>query len=263
MHADTNSYPWMDGRTVVRSIAGSIAPPRGFTRTSLEPGSFADWLRGLPLKQAGARVMLYNGREKPNQAFHAAVMDIDTGPRDLQQSAGAIIRFKAEYLFSVARYSEIEFQFTSGTPAPYERWRMGFRPVVRGDTVRWARGAGKDSSHASFRSYLDSVFRYAGTASLGRELVPVKDVRQMQIGDVFIRGGPPGHAVIVVDMAERSEEGSRVFMIAQSYMPAQDIHILVNPVEGGLGPWYRLEDGKLRTPEWEFDADQLMRFKKP
>ncbi len=43
------------------------------------------------------------------------------------------------------------------------------------------------------------VFAYAGTLSLYEELesVPIKD---MDIGDIFVQGGSPGHAVIVVDM---------------------------------------------------------------
>ena len=51
----------------------------------------------------------------------------------------------------------------------------------------------------------------------------------MQIGDVFIKGGFPGHAVVVLDMAENDRTGQRVFLLAQSYMPAQDIHIMKNP----------------------------------
>ena len=51
----------------------------------------------------------------------------------------------------------------------------------------------------------------------------------LQPGDVFIKGGSPGHAVIVVDVAIYTQTGKKVFLLAQSYMPAQQIHILVNP----------------------------------
>ena len=47
-----------------------------------------------------------------------------------------------------------------------------------------------------------------------------KELSEMQIGDVFIRGGSPGHCVIVVDMAVHQETGEKLFMLAQSYMPA-------------------------------------------
>ncbi|WP_334296195.1 DUF4846 domain-containing protein [Clostridioides difficile] len=39
----------------------------------------------------------------------------------------------------------------------------------------------------------------------------------MKIGDVFIVGGSPGHASIIMDMAENEKTGEKVFMIAQSY----------------------------------------------
>ena len=51
----------------------------------------------------------------------------------------------------------------------------------------------------------------------------VSPVTSMQIGDVLIQGGSPGHAVIVVDMAENPATGEKLYLLAQSYMPAQDI----------------------------------------
>lgn len=262
--AATNSYPWLEGRVAQRSIARNISPPKGFARTKVEEGSFADWLRNLPLKEAGAQVLVYNGRKKPNQTFHAAVIDIDTGTSDLQQCADAIIRLRAEYLFSLGRFESIEFNFTNGNPAPYSRWRAGYRPTVKESFVRWDNKAKQDSSYRCFRSYLDTVFAYAGTASLSLELEARADVKQMQIGDVFIRGGYPGHAVIVLDMAENKETGEKVFLVAQSYMPAQDIHVLRNLNDAGGAPWYRVDFGEqLQTPEWEFGKTQLKRFRNP
>ena len=83
----------------------------------------------------------------------------------------------------------------------------------------------------------------------------------MKIGDVFIRGGFPGDAVIVVNMAERADTGERLFLLAQSYMPAQDIHLLRNPTDAELSPWYPLTFGdRLRTPEYTFRRDELKRF---
>ena len=105
-----------------------------------------------------------------------------------------------------------------------------------------------------------AIFNYAGTYSLEKELqqIPINDV---QIGDVFIQGGFPGHAVVVVDMAE-NETGEKRFMLAQSYMPAQDIHILKNPTNRKLSPWYSTNfEGNLYTPEWTFEASDLRRFR--
>ena len=264
--AATNVYPWLKGKPVERSIARDIQPPDGYARTAVAAGSFADWLRGLPLKADGAQVFLHNGERKPNQFIHFAVVDIDTGNRDFQQCADAVIRLRAEYLFSRQRFDEIEFSFTNGNPAPYSRWRAGYRPKVSDNSVKWFRDKSikPDPGYDSFREYEDTVFLYAGTASLDRDLVPRTDAAKMQIGDVFIRGGYPGHAVIVVDMAENKSAGAMVFLIAQSYMPAQDLHVLRNPNSFAVSPWYGQDFGdKLHTPEWDFKKAELKRFKTP
>ena len=54
--------------------------------------------------------------------------------------------------------------------------------------------------------------------------------------------------------------GRRAVLLAQSYMPAQDIHVLRKP-EAPDNPWYIIEgDGPLATPEWDFPAGSLRRF---
>jgi len=101
---------------------------------------------------------------------------------------------------------------------------------------------------------------YAGTLSLSRELNSIR-VQKIQIGDVFIKGGSPGHAVIVVDMAMNSSTGEKLFLLAQSYMPAQEIQMLTNPMNESLSPWYSTKNlDYLQTPEWKFEVNQLMRF---
>jgi hypothetical protein len=259
--ARSKDYHWLGEREPITIIATEIPPPEGYERVEVTAESFAHWLRHLPLKENGTPVYLYNGRKKGNQGVHFAVVDIDTGTRDLQQCADAVIRLRAEYLYSRGLYSAIHFNFTSGDEASFTKWATGYRPVVNGSTIQWVKGAGQDSSYRNFRHYLTTVYIYAGTYSLSKELKPRKDIHDMRIGDVFIEPGFPGHAVIVVDMAENKENGEKVFLLAQSFMPAQDIHVLKNPNNAGLSPWYDLAFGKtLRTPEWRFKDTDLKYF---
>jgi hypothetical protein len=252
-------YPWLKAGPF-KTILQEIDVPAGYERIQTEQGTFADWLRHLPLKPGRPPVYLFNGKAKENQEAHAAVIDIDVGTKDLQQCADAVIRLRAEFCYSVRNFSSIHFNFTSGVRAEFNRWVEGYRPVVSGSKVSWKRKETVDDSYANFRQYLDCVFTYAGTLSLGRELKKVK-VPEMQIGDVFIDGGSPGHAVIIIDMAIDSRSARKIFLLAQSYMPAQDIHILKNPAEPALGPWYPSDFGdKLVTPEWTFRSDHLKRF---
>ena len=107
---------------------------------------------------------------------------------------------------------------------------------------------------------MELLFTYAGTLSLAKEL-PSVPINNMQIGDVLIQGGSPGHAVLVIDMATNPHNKEKVFLLAQSYMPAQETQILKNPAHPN-NPWYRLNDitDQITTPEWTFTVDDLKRF---
>ena len=57
------------------------------------------------------------------------------------------------------------------------------------------------------------------------------------------------------------EGTQRVFCIAQSYMPAQNIHVLKNLNNEKMSPWYSLKEGEtLKTPEWDFPPNSLYSF---
>ena len=216
---------------------------------------------GLPLRPPGARVCCFDGRPKGVQSFHHAVVDMDVGELDLQQCADTAMRLRAEYLFSRGEYDKIHFDFTSGDRAGYRDWREGLRPVVRGAEVEWRDLMQTDGSYACFRDYLDTVFQYAGTYSLSRELMRVEDPGGVEAGDVFVDGGFPGHAVIVVDVAEHVETGERIMLLAQGFMPAQDLHILKNFRDPDISPWYAADfGGWLDTPQWSFGRSDLHRW---
>lgn len=96
------------------------------------------------------------------------------------------------------------------------------------------------------------VFQYAGTASLERELKPVK-VSDLSIGDVLINGGHPGHTVIIVDEAV-NDRGEKVFLPAQGYTPAQEIEI--------FDQWFHIAPSAngLDTPGRYFRGNYTKRF---
>jgi hypothetical protein len=265
--AQAPNYPWKDKFDPSNSLMTRISPPPGYVRYSVNSGSFADWLRRLPLKGLNSLVHLYDGQLKKNQYAHVAVVDIDLDRADLQQCADAVIRLRAEYLYSFGRFNEIEFNFTNGDSASFDKWILGYRPVIDGNSSRWAKSETVDSSYGSFREYLKAVFTYAGSQSLAKELLSVDVAAKIEIGDVWIRGGRPGtenpgHAIIVLDVARDTISNQPIFLLAQSYMPAQDIHLLKNPNDPQLSPWYRLPAGDtLHTPEWDFKVNELKRFR--
>ncbi|MEQ1716101.1 MAG: DUF4846 domain-containing protein [Hyphomicrobium sp.] len=259
-------YAWTEPTPAAVEVAadGTLSsrfnPPPGFQRVAAPDKSFAAWLRGLPMKPAAASVVLYDGREKARQDVHAGVIAIDVGTKDLQQCADAVMRLRAEWLFATGRAGDIAFNVTEGGRVPFSRWAKGERPAPSGKT--WKKSAAADSSYASFRKYLNFVFAYAGTASLEKELVAVDD-GQIEIGNVFIKGGFPGHAVLVADMAENAVTKARRFLLLQSFMPAQEMHVLKNPANGDGSPWYARPEGDLVTPEWTFPKGSLKRWPEP
>ena len=244
-----------------KTVAERFTTPSGFTRIKSDANSFGAFLQNTSLKPNGTLVHYYNGQEKPNKVA-AAVLNLDVGAKDLQQCADAVMRLRAEYLYQSKQYDKLHFNFTSGFKADYAKWRTGYRIAVKGNTVNWVKSSKESISYESFREYMNMVFTYAGTASLSKELKLISQ-KDMQIGDVLILGGSPGHAVIVVDMAENAKTNKKLFMVAQSYMPAQDIHILINKNDPAISPWYKLEPNaeQINTPEWDFFGDeQLKRF---
>jgi poly-gamma-glutamate synthesis protein (capsule biosynthesis protein) len=103
------------------------------------------------------------------------------------------------------------------------------------------------------------VFVYAGTLSLSEECEEIT-MDELLPGDMFLQGGSPGHCILIVDIAQ-DEEGNRCFLLAQGYMPAQDFHVLENPLHPE-DPWYYTSeiDYPLSTPSWQFDEGSLVRW---
>lgn len=219
------------------SQINAIPLPDGFERTPADTASFTAFLRNIRLKQS-TTVYLYNGQPKANQLAQYALLDIGVGKTDLQQCADAVMRLRAEYLFARGFYQQIIFRDNANTAytfvPPYSRSR--------------------------FDTYLTRVFGMCGSASLSKQLMTVGHFADIAPGDVLIRGGFPGHAVIVMDVATNNA-GKKIYLLAQSYMPAQDIHVLKNPANENLSPWYEVNDDPvIHTPEYTFTQAELKRW---
>jgi len=260
--AEHTDYQWLDHTDSTPTITSEIAPPAGFSRVDTEPDSFAEWLRHLPVKPEGSSIKLFDGTLAEEQKAHHAVLDIDIGQSDLQQCADAAIRLRAEYLYSRALYDSISFCFTSGDTCCFRDWIGGRRPEVNGNHVGWIHTAEIDSSYSSLRDYLDTVFMYAGSYSLARDLKVIDNPELVRPGDLFILPGFPGHVVLVADMAINQITQERVMLLAQGYTPAQDFHLLKNLIDPDLSPWYEADFGAwLKVPHWRFPSHSARRFR--
>jgi Domain of unknown function (4846) len=213
-----------------------IPCPKGYKRLNTETNSFAGWLRDNKLKK-DKTVHLYDGSLKGNQAAQFAVIDLPVGKKDLQQCADAIMRLRAEYLYSLGQFHAIRFFDNNNTCYACPQY----------------------CSRANFETYLERVFSYCGTLSLQKQLPDAGPVSQTKAGNVIIQGGSPGHALIIVDVVVNAE-GQKLYLLAQSYMPAQEMHILKNPSQTEISPWYHLQSTDIQTPEWKFLNAKLKKW---
>jgi hypothetical protein len=212
----------------------AIPLPAGFERKSYDSNSFAGYLRNIGLKK-DKTVYLFNGQPKYNQSAQFAVLNISVGNKDLQQCADAVMRLRAEFMFAQNKFDQVVFFDNNNTAYKF------LPPYTK----------------ENFATYLNRVFGMCGTASLSKQLKTVIGLSAIEAGDVLIRGGFPGHAVIVMDVAMNTA-GKKIYLLAQGFMPAQDIHVLKNPMNENLSPWYEVNNNNIiQTPEYTFYKNEL------
>ena len=222
------------------TIKERFSPPENYSWVEEKPDSFGYYLENFNLKKYGSPILKYDGTEIATQNLHEAIFDIDTGTKDLQQCADAIIRLRAEYLFKNKRFDEIEFHFTSGDLMTWKDYKNGTRAFVNGNSVQFRKSATFDDSYENFRKYLDLIFNYAGTISLNKETKPVLKTSDLKTGDILITAGSPGHIVFIAGVSE-NKKGEKLFLLAEGFTPAQSIHLLKNPFNPKISPWYELD----------------------
>jgi hypothetical protein len=224
-------------------------------KTISDKNSWEYFLQHLPEKEGP--VVDYKGNPVPDQQKSAAIIDYDIGNRDLQQCADALMRIRAEYLFSRKQYADIRFHFTNGDGYTFLDYCSGRRPVPAGNGVRFTTVKPVAINRQTLRRYLDIVYAYAGTISLAKELQPAE---RFTIGTIVITPGSPGHCFIIVDEATTAA-GDPVYKLVEGYTPAQSIYVLQNLSEPQLGYWHRLSNGEIKTATYHFTSYQLKRFK--
>lgn len=241
-----------DGNT----LKTRILVPDGYERTHEEQASLGEFIRNYKVLPDNSPVLLFDGTVKPND--HAVcVFDMYLSGNNLQQCADSVMRVYAEYMRSCGREDKIAFHFVNGFLCDWKSFKNGKRIFVGGNDVSWVDNGVISDSDDSFESYLETVFKFASTLSLDKESQSI-ELSDIQIGDIFIKGGSPGHVVMVVDVCEK--EGKKAFLLAQGYMPAQQFHVLINEYHES-DPWYYEDEitYPFITPEYVFNDQCLKR----
>ena len=228
------------------TIKERFTAPKKYSWVKENPDSFGFFIENFKLKKYGSPILKYDGTEITTQNLHEAIFDIDTGTKDLQQCADAVIRLRAEYLFKTKKFGEIKFHFTSGDLMKWNDYKNGTRAFVNGNSVSFRKTENLDDSYQNFRNYLDLIYTYAGTISLKKETFPVTDNKNLKSGDVLITAGSPGHVVFIAGVSKNAE-GKKLYLLAEGFTPAQSIHVLKNPFDPKISPWYELDVNSEQT----------------
>lgn len=242
------------------TIASRVNIPEGYKRVDYTKGSFEDDLRNYKLKPFGSKIINYDGSAYFWQGGHIGILDIDVPKNGLQQCADALIRIRSEYLWDNNRKDEIGFKFTSGHYCSWTKYAEGYRPKINGNKVTFHKTASANASKVNFYKYLNLIYMYSGTLSLYNELKSVQ-AKDLKIGDMLIKGGTPGHIVMICDEVI-NEQGEKLFLLFQGNTPAQSVQLVKNLEDPTISPWYNLKDGAvIPVSNYTFDSAKFVRFK--
>jgi hypothetical protein len=264
---DPHKYRWLGAENLkfpkpVDALEARFPTPPGYHRVANAPGSFGEWLRGLPLAAEGTPVVNNSGDTvyKGEDDYVAAVVAIDVGAGDLQQSSDAVVRLHAEWLWGSDKPDGISYRSASKLDMPFSRWAKGQRLIASGPNVFWVvKGKPKDPTYDDFRQYIDAVMLWTNNVSLATRANRVSDPKDVTPGDFFLQTRGKGHAILVLDLAEKPT-GERVALLGQAMQsPAQSFHVIRL---GRATAWFSMRPPiPVLTPRSdEFSWDELMRL---
>ena len=243
------------------TVKARFEAPKNYHWIDEKANSFGYFLENFQLKKHGSPIKKFDGSEITTQNLHEAIFDIDVGTKDLQQCADAVIRLRAEYLFKTKNFDKIKFHFTSGDLMSWNDYKNGVRAFVNGNSVSFRKTENFDDSYENFRKYLDLIFNYAGTISLNKESNAVLKNSDLKTGDFLITPGSPGHVVFIAGVCQNAV-GKKLFLLAEGFTPAQSIHLLKNPFNPNISPWYELDvnSAQTKTARYIFEPSNFRNF---
>lgn len=261
---DGQQYAWLSvdsirsPKAVTTLLKGTPTPP-GYARAELEPGSFGAWLRHLPLAAPGTPVLDWRGGEvrSGQDEYIEAIVAIDVGRGDLQQSPDVILRFHAEWQWSLGRRNH-SYAAATKDPVAYDKWIQGQRILARDNHLYWIQKTDPSppDDYRAFREYLSTVFLWLESTAVRMQSTPVP-ANDVQPGDFFLQRSKPNHLAIVLDIAHK--DGKRLALIGQALSPATNVHV-IRP--GRSTPWFSLRPPEnVLTSEGELQWEELRRLK--
>ena len=245
------------------TVSSRINPPMGCTRDFAASDSFSAFLRAYPVKGAAADVLFYDGNPRTD-AQAAAVLDVSLGKKNHEGPAGSIARLYAEYFYSTEEFHKAAFSIGHGLSFSFEKWRKGYRLNDKG--TDWVSGGKESNGEENFNSFLSSLMIYLSADNLKTDCTKIEDVDsdEIRVGDLFIGNNSDGKAriLMVADICRNDETGEKLMLLVQGGSPAQTLHIVENPANPTLSPWYSCAfTNQLVTPDLTVNIEDRYRFK--
>ncbi len=245
------------------TIGSRINPPMGCTREYAAPGSFSAFLRAYSVKGASASVLYYDGTKRED-AKAAAVLDVSLGKKNHEGPAGAIARLYAEYFYAQEEFHKVAFSIGNKITFSFEKWRKGYRLNSKG--TDWVSGGKESNGEENFNNYLSSLMVYISSDNLKSDCTKIEDVDsdEIRVGDLFIGSDKDGKTriLMVADICRNDETGEKLMLLVQGGSPAQTLHIVENPTDSNLSPWYSCAfTNQLVTPDLTVNIEDRYRFR--
>ncbi len=248
-------YPWLEGRyDPAHSIYMRIPPPQGFRRVAVPEGSFAHWLRFLPLR---------NRRPGPGHPGLLAWVDLPALEGTGGSPEDCLQRLRSEYLHAVGQDDRLAWAVSHHPSEPAVRWTAWSANPPAAMTSPATHPVGRED-YATLHAFLRKVLPMTTTLTLSRDLRPAEG--ELAIGQVWHHppagpDAPPGHAVLVADVVENPRSGERAFLLLQATLDEPFPAVVVNPGHSSAGPWFSTPVGPaLRLPGWTFLPDERFVF---
>ena len=236
---ESSSFPdFIYSQTIIGEIS---LPSKEYHRIGIEQNSFAEYLRKLPLKNEGSEVINYRGGifKSDSDTSVAFVVDLDIQGRRLEQCMDILVRLYADYLWRVNQNKNFILPLPGGTWLKWRDWNAGFRPVFKGIDVSMIKSDQPDSSYNAYQSYLNTVYSESHTQQFYHNYRPLER-SEVQIGDIIIKKGTKGHAIMIVDMA-KDQKGNILALIGNGDTPACQFFLLNHAADR---PWIPLNFDK-------------------
>lgn len=217
------------------TIATRFNTPFGFKRVEVEKGSYQEFLRNYRMYPS-----THIGKYQSGYEMGATqVLEMDFIGKDIQECADVAMRLRCEYLFKTGQYSKISFHTSATNVFSYENYLKQNKLT---------------SNEKSFRGYLEKLMSWAGSLSVDNYDTQTVKWKDVQIGDVIIIGGNPGHVVTIADMAVCDDPEVIAVILVQGFQPVQETEVVNEN-------WTYIREMEPFTAGIDFTSENIKRYK--